>query len=81
MTKIKDLKHLRDMLRKGEHDYFIALAGGLCRSSKSIYSAGRKFSVLNEIDGTEETLTDKEIMDEKITNIGTALRRGAFYAY
>jgi len=36
---------------------------------------------LNFIDSTDEELTEEEIMDDSITNIGKALKLGAFYVY
>jgi hypothetical protein len=35
--------------------------------------------VLNEIDGTEQELTEQELMNGDITNIGKAINNGAFY--
>jgi hypothetical protein len=60
---------------------FISLAGGLVRSSKNIYWNGRRFEVLNEIDGTFQKLTEKHILDERYTNIGKAMRAGALYQH
>ncbi len=62
-------------------DCFIALAGGMCRSSKSVcYNSKEKvFSVVNEIDDTEDVLTAKELYTN--SNIGKAIDKGAFYQY
>jgi len=38
-----------------------------------------KFWVTNCIDDTEQELTEEQIMDDKYTNIGKAIRQNAFY--
>lgn len=81
-TQIKDMDALVNLL--GEYgcrgDFFIQLNGG-ARSSKHIrYDHWREtFHVTNEIDGSKQVLTADELMDSKITNIGAAIRAGAFY--
>ena len=40
----------------------------------------RVFSIHNEIDGTRQTLTCAQLMDGRRSNIGPAMRGGAFYA-
>lgn len=80
MTKVKSVAHLREMVRAGHHDFFVVLAGGLARRSKEIdVDSDGKFYVFNEIDGTEDVLTEEELMDRNITNIGYAITNGAFY--
>ena len=61
-------------------DFFIQLNGG-ARSTKRIrYDHWREtFHVTKEIDGSKQVLTSEQLMDPQITNIGTALRAGAFY--
>lgn len=61
-------------------DCFISLAGGSVRSSKAVqYDASNElFYVTNEIDDTEDTFTLERLKD---SNIGEAMRRGAFYKY
>lgn len=78
---VEELKKLSNV--DGGVDFFILLAGGCVRSSKHIDwdDEGKKFCVLNEIDGTEEFLTEEEIVDDKITMIGKAMRTGNFYMY
>ena len=81
--QVKNLQDLKRLIgEKNKHDFFIMLNYGL-RSSKFIdydYDTGM-FYVMNEIDGSEQTLSEKEIMDEDFTNIGKALDYGALYAY
>jgi hypothetical protein len=79
--KVKDLEHLKSLIEnKNRHDYFIQLNFGV-RSSKTIDYDNGKFQVTNEIDGSEQVLSDSEMMDESRTNIGKAINFGAFYCY
>jgi hypothetical protein len=77
--KIKSVKHLRDVVKRGDHEFFIVLANGFARSSKNIVLDGTRFSVVNEIDDSEQTLTARELFT--LSNIGTAITRGCFYRY
>lgn len=81
MTKVESVAHLREMVQAGHHDYFIALNFGL-RSSKyiNLLQDGR-FSIVNEADDTEDVLTEEDIMDKRMTNVGEAITKGAFYSY
>ncbi len=62
-------------------DCFIAIMGGACRSSKSIYydPSQKLFLIINEIDDTEGALTAKELSTK--SNVGTALKEGALFRY
>lgn len=76
--KITSVEMLRNEAKEGA-DFFIVLKGG-ARSTKFINSGCcAKFHVENLIDGTHQRLSNKELMDKKITNIGYAIKRGAFY--
>lgn len=78
--QVKSVNQLKTILTDGEtKDFFILLNFGL-RSSKAIsFDGDNTFYVLNEIDGTEQELTEQELMDSDITNIGKAINNGAFY--
>lgn len=78
--QVKSVNQLKTILADGEtKDFFILLNFGL-RSSKAIsFDGDNTFYVLNEIDGTEQELTEQELMDSDITNIGKAINNGAFY--
>lgn len=78
--QVKSMDQLKTILADGEtKDFFIQLHFGL-RSSKAIsFDGDNTFYVLNEIDGTEQELTEQELMDSDITNIGKAINSGAFY--
>ena len=83
MTQVKTTEQLKQMISEGVHDYFIALAGGQARSSKTMdYSPrSKRFYIENEIDGTRQRLTERNLFNEVHTNIGKAINAGAFYSY
>ena len=76
MIKIKSLQQLKRE-SKGGAEYFILLRFNL-RSTKWIeWDAQNKvFNVINFIDGSEQTLTEKQLMDQEWTNIGHAIYCG-----
>lgn len=80
--QVKSVNQLKTILADGEtKDFFILLNFGL-RSSKAIsFDGDNIFYVLNEIDDTEQVLTEQELMNSDITNIGKAINNGAFYQY
>ena len=83
MRKVTSISELKSMIiDENKHDYFILLNGGL-RSSKfvDVDDKCEKFYIMNEIDGTEQELSESEIMDRDITNIGYAIENGAFYCF
>lgn len=77
--KVKDIAHLRELIGKGMNRYHIRLNFGL-KSSKWIELNGDNFYIFNEIDGSDDVLTESEIMDDRFTNIGSAINAGAFFA-
>ena len=80
ITRVESVNHLKKILQKGDGEFFIALNYG-CRSSKylSYDRAKDLFTVENCIDGSEQRLSSREIMSKSHTNIGLAIRKGAFY--
>ena len=78
-TKIKSIEHLKKEAING-CDCFIQLIGPL-RSSKHILydNIPRQFEIINMIDGSEQVLSETEIMDKDLTNIGHAMINGALY--
>ncbi len=82
-TAIKTVLELRRLAKDKTLECFISLAGGMVRSSKTIFydSTEKKYDITHEIDGTQETLTESEMLDENKTNIGKALEAGALYKY
>lgn len=62
-------------------DCFITLNGFL-RSSKTFIKGESGFTVVNEIDGsTEEHPSLGELLHSRVSNIGEAVRKGAFFLY
>lgn len=78
IIKVKDVAHLRELVASGKHRFFIQLNLGL-RSSKFITGNGDKFCIFNEIDGSEDRLTEEELFDKSLTNVGEAIKYGAFF--
>ena len=84
---ITNLKELDAALEDGKYqDFCIILAGGAAYSRKEILPAfkGKKqtkaYFIMNCIDGTTQTLTEKQIMNPKYTNIGKAMSLRSFIA-
>ena len=76
---INNLEQLKKISLNGA-DFYIALRGRL-RSSKHIRWIPESgiFWICNMIDGSEQDLTEGQIMDPEYTNIGEALRMGALF--
>lgn len=79
MKKISSLKELIEAIENGHNDFFINF--GIARSSKNITYDGNIFYIVNEIDGSDQTLDAKQLFDENYTNIGKAIKQGQFYQY
>ena len=80
--KIENIKELIELLNDGEpHDCFILLNCNL-RSSKSMFlNEDGTFSVINEIDDSEDEYSLEELSNPEKTNIAKAISLGAFYSY
>lgn len=78
--KVESTENLKELLRAGNTEFFIMLNGGL-RSSKIITMSKdeQTFCIENEIDGSEEELSESEIWF--FSNIGKAIDKGAFFMY
>lgn len=63
MEKVKSLSHLKSLIKKGDHDFFLSF--GLLRSSKVLDYNGQ-WHILNEIDDSEELLSDSEFKETNI---------------
>lgn len=75
--KIISIEGLKASIDKGVYDYCIS--NGLLRSSKHINrTVDGKFMIINEIDGSEELLTEDELKD---SHIAKCMKNGTFYAY
>lgn len=79
--RVRNVENLKRLVNKGVKDYFIALGPkGALRSSKHVTYDGKIFYVLNEIDSSEQELTEAQLNDPNETNIGEAIKKGAFIA-
>lgn len=83
MKKITSMEELKEVLEiEGEViEGYILLNGGI-RSSKSMCNLGdNKYSIINEVDDSEQFLSFEELNDDTKTNIGLAVTEGSFYIY
>ena len=78
-TKIESIEELKKLAENG-CECFILLRGNL-RSSKHIYydKDTNQFEIINYIDGSEQCLSEIELMEKGYTNIGYAMKNGALY--
>lgn len=92
--QIKSLEQLKDILLVNYHeeeglmgdylDFALVLNGG-CFSRKEIavYRTPKtkqlRFDIRNCIDDSRQSLSEKQIMDSRYTNIGEAIIKGSFY--
>jgi len=77
--RITTIEQLKELARaENGLDCFILLNVGL-RSSKYIryWPNDNSFFVLNFIDGSEQELTESQILDSEYSNIGEAMKKGA----
>lgn len=73
---ISALDELKQRVAAGHHDFAVMLAGGLALSRKTIRQTKTGWwHVLNDIDDTEQRLTDEQLWTE--SNIGEALDKRA----
>ncbi len=76
LQTVKDIKHLKALAGNANRpDFYILLNGG-CLSGKQINWDGKTFHIENEIDGSEQILSEKELFDPGLTLIGKAIRKG-----
>lgn len=76
-VRIPTLDALNDALDDGNHSFAIILNGGLF-SRKIIERTARGYRVHNGIDDTSQIFTVAQLFDERRTNIGKAMKLGAF---
>ena len=82
MQRINSIKQLDFLLEKLEQvDCFISLNGGI-RSSKSIWKQeDGVYTILNEMDDSENNLTKDELFDTQKTLVGEAMKKGSLFLY
>ena len=76
MKPIRNARELRRMIAAGRHDYRLCLRYGLFSRKTIALSPEGRFEIENHIDGSEETLSGRQLYSE--SNIGAAMKRGAF---
>ena len=75
---VKNLKNLKALIANGYFEFLITLNGGIfSRKNIDYIKSTRKFESLNWIDDTEQTLTEKQLMNPNWTNIGLAIKKKA----
>ena len=80
-VRIKSPSELLEAIKKKPLRLFIALNFGGESSKQIRYDHRRRvFKVRNLIDGSRQELTCAQLMSPKHSNIGPAMRGGAFYA-
>ncbi len=78
---VESMEHLKKLCdRNGRAEFYIILAGGLCRSGKEIHydTQTKKFEIYNEMDETwQRGITEKSLY--KKTIIPEAIVKGAMF--
>jgi len=78
ITNLDTLKNYAS--RDGGFDFYMTLMGGTKSCKHISYDKDEGiFYVLNEIDSSEEKLTEEQIMDDAYTNIGKGIRKKFLY--
>lgn len=82
MYKIESIKQLDFLLEKVEQvECFILLRNNL-RSSKTIWlQEDGIYTILNEIDDSEDNLSKDELFDKTKTLVGEAMKLGSLFLY
>ena len=81
MEKVTSIEHLKTLCNiNGKAEFYIYLAGGLCRSSKEIHYDAKtnKFDIYNDIDESWQEDVDEKSLYEK-TMIPEAIDKGFLY--
>ena len=77
--RVKSLAHLKK-LSTGGVEFFIVLNFGLRSYKRVAWDEKRKrFRIVNHIDGTKQSLTEKQVTGRAYTNIGYAIKLGSLF--
>lgn len=78
---IRCLENIQDLSGQGLNNYALLLNGG-CFSRKTItYNPKtKKYKIINHIDNSTQYLTEKDILNKKITNIAEGIEKRALIA-
>ncbi len=79
---VKDLEHLKGLAnnKNGDlEDFYVSLAGGLCKSGKRIFydTEFDSFSLVNEIDDSFQSFNSSEIGE--VTNLLEAISKNSLF--
>ncbi len=79
---VKTIPQLIELSEQGHNDFALVLGGGMCYSKKTIKYNPKteKFTITNHIDNSKQRLTEKQLMDDKLTLIGKALSKKSLIA-
>jgi len=80
-TRIDSIDELRDVLSGGKREFKMLLNGGAFSHKAIELKPGDYFWIYNSIDDSECALTAEELMDARMTLIGEAITKGAFWMY
>ena len=77
--KINTIDDLNRALNEDNTDF--VMANGLVRSSKFITYGDNdgEYDIINLIDDSRQILTEAQLFDPEWSNIGTAMKNGAFF--
>ena len=78
-AKLVKMNSLDELKHPDERDYKMFLGGGIIFSRKTIRYQNGRFHIINHINGSRQSLTEAEMMDKNVTNIGTSIGHGTFY--
>ena len=80
-TRITSMEQLKAESEQGA-EFFILLNHGLQSSKDTAWDGdAKRFHIFNHIDQTEQHLTERQLMDKSVTNIGYALTKGALFKH
>jgi len=75
MQQIKNTGELRKAITDGRREFRLCLQGGLYSRKEIALLADGRFRVVNHADGSEQTLTGRQLYTQ--SNIGNGMRKGA----
>ena len=78
--RVKDFNHLKELCQDKEREMFIHLNGGL-RSSKTVTLRDGSWSMLNEIDWSENEYANDADFKNQESFFMEALNKGSVYLY
>lgn len=76
------MENIQDLSGQGLFEYVMILGGGLCGSRKTIkYNPKtKKYSVFNHIDDSKFVVSEKELLNPKLSMLGEAMKKRALIA-